>query len=498
MMSLSISSSMLQLYVFWELVGLSSYLLIGFWYERFSASQAGKKAFVMTRLGDFAFFIGIAMVHLHFGSLNILEMNGADVTARMSPALITFSAMCIFGGIVGKSAQFPLLTWLPDAMEGPTPVSALLHSATMVAAGVFLFARLFPFFSYSPSAMTLFLIIGTISMLLASTMAMVDRDIKKIWAYSTISQLGFMIMGLAAGSFFAGLFHLSTHAGFKALLFLCSGIWIHAYATNDIFEIGRRGGRRFKIPMVCIVLAAAALAGLPPLSGFFSKEVILGALAAQGNPVWLIAGLIGVFLTSYYGFRPIFIILFPGQAKDVHHHEQVTGARERFSYWAMAAPLLVLAGITVVLGFFQAPLENGLLGHASTVEHVGGSYVWLLYVTIGVSVCGVGLAWFEFGRKGSSQIGFVEKIPPLRALFSERWYIDHFYQRFVHYIVDGFFSKLSTQHDRQVIDGGIDGFSRLIIGSGRLLAFLQSGVLRYNLVLMFAVLAVVALYFFFS
>jgi NADH-quinone oxidoreductase subunit L len=335
-------------------------------------------------------------------------------------------------------------------------------------------------------------------MLLASTMAMVDRDLKKIWAYSTISQLGFMIMGLAAGSFFSGLFHLSTHAGFKALLFLCSGIWIHAYATNDIFEIGRRGGRSLKIPMVCIVLAAAALAGLPPLSGFFSKEVILAALAAQGNPIWLIAGLLGVFLTSYYGFRPIFIILFPGQAEDVHHHEQVTGARERFFYWAMAAPLLVLAGITVVLGFFQAPLENGFLGYASTIEHVGGSYVWLLYVTIGLSVCGVGLAWFEFGRKGSSQIGFVEKIQPLRALFAERWYIDHFYQRFVHYIVDGFFSKLSTRHDRQVIDGGIDGLSRSIIGSGRLLAFLQSGVLRYNLVLMFAVLAVVALYFFFS
>jgi NADH-quinone oxidoreductase subunit L len=241
MMALSLSSSLLQLYVFWELVGLSSYLLIGFWYEKFSATQAGKKAFVMTRLGDIAFFIGLLLVLINFGNLNILDMNSADVTVRMSPTLITLCALLIFGGIVGKSAQFPLLTWLPDAMEGPTPVSALLHSATMVAAGVFLFARLFPFFSHSAMAMTLFLAIGAITMLMSSTMALVDRDIKKVWAYSTISQLGFMIMGLAAGGYFAGVFHLTTHAGFKALLFLCSGVWIHQYETNDMFEIGRQG-----------------------------------------------------------------------------------------------------------------------------------------------------------------------------------------------------------------------------------------------------------------
>jgi NADH-quinone oxidoreductase subunit L len=252
MMSLTVSSSMLQLYVFWELVGLSSYLLIGFWYEKFSATQAGKKAFVMTRLGDIAFFIGLLLVLLNLGNLNIVEMNSTEVPARMSSGLISLSAILMFGGIVGKSAQFPLLTWLPDAMEGPTPVSALLHSATMVAAGVYLFARLFPFFGHSAGAMTIFLAIGTITMVIASTMAMVDRDIKRVWAYSTISQLGFMIMGLAAGGYFAGTFHLITHAGFKALLFLCSGVWIHYYETNDMYQIGRQGGRRLKIPMICI------------------------------------------------------------------------------------------------------------------------------------------------------------------------------------------------------------------------------------------------------
>ena len=279
MMTLTVSSTLLQLYVFWELVGLSSYLLIGFWYEKFSATQAGKKAFVMTRLGDVAFFIGLLLVLLHLGNLEILKMNSPEAAARMPSGFLTLAALLIFGGIVGKSAQFPLMTWLPDAMEGPTPVSALLHSATMVAAGVYLFARLFPFFSHSADAMTVFLAIGTVSMLLASTMAMVSRDIKQVWAYSTISQLGFMIMGLAAGSLFAGIFHLTTHAGFKALLFLCSGVWVHLYETNDVYEISGRGGRRLKIPMVCLVIAAAALSGLPPLSGFFSKEAILAALA---------------------------------------------------------------------------------------------------------------------------------------------------------------------------------------------------------------------------
>ena len=209
MMNLTVAPTLLQLFIFWELVGLASYLLIGFWIERFSATQAGKKAFVMTRLGDVAFFLGFLVVLLELGDLSIAEMNSPRAAELMPPAGLTLAALLIFGGIVGKSAQFPLLTWLPDAMEGPTPVSALLHSATMVAAGVYLLARLFPFFSLSPTAMSVFLTVGTLSMLLASTMAMVSRDIKKVWAYSTISQLGLMIMALAAGGYFAGVFHLS-------------------------------------------------------------------------------------------------------------------------------------------------------------------------------------------------------------------------------------------------------------------------------------------------
>ncbi len=503
MMTMTIAPTMLQFYVFWELVGLASYFLIGFYYEKFSASEAGKKAFVMTRLGDIAFFLGLLLVLLHFGNLNILDMNSVDVTARMSPLLITISAILIFGGVAGKSAQFPLLTWLPDAMEGPTPVSALLHSATMVAAGVYMFARIFPFFSKSATAMTIFLAIGTITMLLASTMAMVTRDIKQVWAFSTISQLGFMVMGLAAGSYFAGIFHLTTHAGFKALLFLCSGVFIHEFETNDFFEIGKYGGRGLKVPIVCITLAAAALSGLPPLSGFFSKEAIMGGLAELPNPIWLWAGLLGAFLTAYYSFRLIFAILFPKKIEEVHHaehggHGHGEGHHHAGLYWVMAWPLIILAAVTLVLGFFQTPLENFLVGHHGGAEgHGGGHHAWLLYVAVGLALSGVALAWLEFGRKGASQVGFVERLEPVKTLFAERWYIDHFYRLFLDYVIYGIFSNLFTRNDRQVIDGGIDGLCRATVGGGRMLSFLQSGMLQYNLMVMFAVLALVALYFFF-
>jgi len=503
MMTMSIAPTMLQFYIFWELVGLASYFLIGFYYEKFSASEAGKKAFVMTRVGDIAFFLGLLLVLLNFGNLNILDMNSVDVTARMSPALITLSAILIFGGVAGKSAQFPLLTWLPDAMEGPTPVSALLHSATMVAAGVYMFARIFPFFSKSATAMTLFLAIGTITMLLASTMAMVTRDIKQVWAYSTISQLGFMVMGLAAGSYFAGIFHLTTHAGFKALLFLCSGVLIHEYETNDFFEIGKYGGRGLKVPIVCMTLAAAALSGLPPLSGFFSKEAIMGGLADLPNPIWLWAGLLGAFLTAYYSFRLIFAILFPKKIEEVHHvehggHGHGEDHHHAGLYWVMAWPLIILAAVTLVLGFFQTPLENFLVGHHGGAEgHGGGHHAWLLYVAVGLALSGVALAWLEFGRKGASQVGFVERLEPVKTLFAERWYIDHFYRLFLDYVIYGIFSNLFTRNDRQVIDGGIDGLCRATVGGGRMLSFLQSGMLQYNLMVMFAVLALVALYFFF-
>ncbi|MDM8537737.1 NADH-quinone oxidoreductase subunit L, partial [Desulfobacterales bacterium HSG17] len=464
MISLTISPTMLQLYVFWELVGLASYLLIGFWFKKHSASEAGKKAFVMTRLGDVALFLGLLIVLINFGNLGILEMNSPEIAKHMSPFLITLSAILIFGGVIGKSAQFPLLTWLPDAMEGPTPVSALLHSATMVAAGVYMFSRLFPFFSLSPTAMSFCLAVGTLSMLLASTMAMVAKDIKQVWAYSTISQLGFMIMGLAAGSYFAGFFHLTTHAGFKALLFLCSGVFIHTYESNDMFEIGKAGGRSLKVPMICMTIGAAALSGLPPFSGFFSKEAILGRLADMDNPFWLVAALLGALLTAYYTFRLIFIILFPKEMKnDSHEH----GHEDHAGYWIMAWPLIILATITVFLGFFSLSLEHFLLfGN----HEMGNHHSWLPFAALTMAFGGVFLAWFEFGRKKSNQKGFVEKITPLRDLFAERWYMDHFYRWFLDNIIYKGISGFCVKNDNQVIDRSIDALSNGTVKTSSFLA----------------------------
>ena len=499
MMSLTLSATMLQLYVFWELVGLSSYLLIGFWYEKFSATEAGKKAFVMTRLGDVAFFIGLLLILIHLGNLNIQEMNAPATAASIPPVLITVSALLIFGGIIGKSAQFPLLTWLPDAMEGPTPVSALLHSATMVAAGVYLFARLFPFFSLSPTAMVIFLAIGTISMLIASTMAMVSRDIKQVWAYSTISQLGFMIMGLAAGGYFSGVYHLTTHAGFKALLFLCSGVFIHAYGSNDIFEISQQGGRRLKIPTICIIIAAAALAGLPPLSGFFSKELILADLAALKNPFWLFAGLTGAFLTAYYAFRLIFILMFPKSASPISAAETAHGHDTEHSsmhYWVMAWPLIILAAVSLLLGLYETALDHFIAG--SKMEAAAHSaHSWLPFAALSIAAAGVGLAWMEFGRRQADQIGFVEKIPALRTLFTERWYIDHFYRLCLEYIVYKGLAAFCKQNDDLVIDGSIDGLGRGTVESGRILSRLHLGMVQYRLLVIVIVMVLLALYFYF-
>jgi NADH-quinone oxidoreductase subunit L len=486
MLTLCLSSSLIQIFIFWELVGLASYLLIGFWFEKFSASEAGKKAFVMTRLGDVAFLLGLVLIWLQMGSLDITNLNTpAVVTAYCSPSMITLTGLLIFGGIVGKSAQFPLMTWLPDAMEGPTPVSALLHSATMVAAGVYLFARLFGYFSLSPTLMTICLAIGTISMLLASTMAMVARDIKQVWAYSTISQLGFMLMGLGAGSFFAGVFHLVTHAGFKALLFLSAGVFIHHFDSNDMETIGRRGGRKLKSAMICMIVAAGALSGLPPLSGFFSKELILGRLLELDNPLWFLAGAAGAFLTAYYTFRLVCFIAFPKTIETTGTDAGSHGNHGSIGPLAMNGVLWILAGATAALGFIQEPIL-AFIKPALGAELSGsiGHHGWLPVAACLLAALAIGLAWFEFGRKRCSQIGFVERMPVLAKLFRERWYLDRCYRLMLDQLVYKGISGLFTWNDRKVIDGAVDGFGGAAVRLGGLIARLHTTMVQYRLMVM--------------
>jgi NADH-quinone oxidoreductase subunit L len=505
MMNLVIAGNMLQLFVFWELVGLASYFLIGFYFEKWSACQAGKKALVMNRVGDVGFLLGLILLVIGFGNLGIPDLNHAASSDSLSQNLLTVSALLIFCGVVGKSAQFPLLTWLPDAMEGPTPVSALLHSATMVAAGVYMFSRIFPFFAASPDAMGIALAIGTVTMLLSSTMAMVTYDLKQVWAYSTVSQLGMMVMALAAGGWFAGVYHLTAHAGFKALLFLCSGIFIHEFHTNDMRIIGKQGGRDLKIPMICIAVGALALSGVYPFSGFFSKEAILGVLAAHPNKIWLAAGLLGAFLTAYYSFRLIFFILFPeGGIEGKHHDGPVHLSHEHedephsYIFWAMAIPVMILACVTLVLGFVEDPIER-FLGHTAqvhlvqhTAEH-GGRLLVIMGSSAGL--LGIFLAWFEFGRKHAGRDGFLSRFPAVWNLFDSRWYLDVFYRKVLDRFVYGGLTNLCAKNDRIIIDGGIDELCSLTERGGRRLSFLQSGMLQYNLMLMLAAAGAAALFF---
>ena len=482
MLAMVLASSVLVLYIFWELVGLASYLLIGFWYEKFSATEAGKKAFMMTRVGDVAFFAGLLILLVAGGSSGILDLNAGRLPHPLSPHLVTVAALLIFGGIIGKSAQFPLMTWLPDAMEGPTPVSALLHSATMVAAGVYLFGRLFPFFSQSPTAMTVTLAIATISMLMSATMAMVSRDIKKVWAFSTISQLGFMLMALGSGGYFAGMFHLTTHAGFKALLFLCAGVLIHSFETNDMFDIAKMGGRKLKIPMICMTIGGAALAGIWPFSGFFSKEAIMLQLSHLQNPMWLVAGLAGVFLTAYYTFRLIFIIWFPrgGESEPADAH----GHGGDLAYRVMAGPLIVLAAVTVVLGFAGARIDAFLM--PGTMEPEAPH--WLMFASLGLALSAVCVAWFEFGRAGATQVGFVEKMAPVRQFFAERWYLDRIYDWCVEHFIDKGLARFCKQSDDRVVDGILHAVAGAIVSSGRILADRHRAMIQPKLMVIFAVI----------
>ena len=526
MLSLVSANGLLQLFISWELVGLASYLLIGFWYEKFSASEAGKKAFVVTRFGDIGFFMGLALLTIYFGTLDINLVNLAGLKHTMPQWLLTTTSLLIFCGVAGKSAQFPIHVWLPDAMEGPTPVSALLHSATMVAAGVYLITRLFPFFAASPTTCSVILVLATITLLLSSTIAMVARDIKQVWAYSTISQLGLMAMalaaaGLAGGTMFAGYYHLTTHAAFKALLFLCAGVFIHHFGTNDFFVMSKAGGRHLRIPMITVTIGALALAGIFPFSGFFSKEAVLGVLWGLPNKMWVALALFGAFLTAYYTFRVIFVMLFPrpddhqawdeyyeapaeahghgaahshddahdaaGHTDDDHHGH---GDGHHGVPWVMSLPLIVLAGFTLVLGFLQGSLEKFLLGETHPHDL---SYL-LLFLAVSAALLGIGLAWRDWGAKTAAWQGFIRNFPSLENFFIQKWYMDHFWRWFLDTVIYGFFSKWFTYNDRRVVDGGVDAVAFSCEGGGRLLSLLQTAFLQYNLLFMVLVLAGLGIY----
>ena len=417
MLVLVMADNLLLLYLGWEGVGVCSYLLVGFWYQNSANGQAARKAFVVTRIGDTAMALGLFLLFTELGTLNIQGLVGAaNQQWQVGDTLPLIACLLLLGGAVGKSAQLPLHTWLPDAMAGPTPVSALIHAATMVTAGVYLIARTHGLFLLAPTAMMVGAVIGLATSLMAAFTALMQSDIKRILAYSTISQIGYMFLALGVGAWAAGIFHLMTHAFFKALLFLGSGAIIHyLHHEHNIFKMG---GLRSKMPVTfwSFMIGSAALAALPMTSGFFSKDqILLQAYQLPGAGPWLwLGGLLGALLTAVYSFRLVFVVFF-GEAKT--QTEGDTG-------WRMAVPLVVLCTLSLIGGYFVIPLDQ--VFPASSGDHPAH---WVEYVSISVPLVGVLLAYLIFhsgqlnvDRLVNSSIG-----QSLRQFWHSGWGIDWLY-----------------------------------------------------------------------
>jgi NADH-quinone oxidoreductase subunit L len=471
MLGLVIAPNLLQLYIFWELVGVCSFLLIGFWYWKPEAKAAAKKAFIVTRVGDIGLFIGIALIFWQVGSFDFREIFAALEAGKVAPEMVTLIALLIFVGAVGKSGQFPLHTWLPDAMEGPTPVSALIHAATMVAAGVYLVARSFPLFAASETAMDVVAYVGAFTALFAATIALVQNDIKRVLAYSTVSQLGYMMLALGAAGYVAGVFHLFTHAFFKALLFLAAGAVI--VALNHEQDIRRMGGLWKRHPVVgwLFLIGCLAIAGIPPLSGFFSKDEILLAAYADGRTGVFWLGVLTAFFTAFYMFRLFFKVFF-----GTYRGEGSIGSVPGVMVWPMA----VLAALSVLSGFVQFPshaLGDWLSEGASLAAVGGASPVWVPLLATVVSLAGIALAWMIYYKGSLAAETFSRPLPWLYRILYRKYYVDEAYQFTIVKSLKGL-GVFLRGFDRWVVDGLVGLTAWITQLLGRLGSRLQNGQLQ--------------------
>ncbi|PFZ62165.1 NADH-quinone oxidoreductase subunit L [Bacillus wiedmannii] len=469
MLGLVISPNLLQLYIFWELVGLGSFLLIGFYFFKEEAKVAAKKAFIMTRIGDVGLFIGMILIFWHAGSFEYDAIFRAIHTGDLTPTMITITAILIFIGAMGKSGQFPLHTWLPDAMEGPTPVSALIHAATMVAAGVYLVATMFPLFSASAVAMQTVAIVGAFTAIFAASIGLVQTDIKRVLAYSTVSQLGYMMLALGSAGYVAGVFHLTTHAFFKALLFLAAGSVIHAVHTQDINKMGGLQ-KKMKVTGALFLIGTLAISGVPLLSGFFSKDEILAVTWMNGNYVLFILAVIAAFLTAFYMFR-LYFLVFTGEAKtkeDVHESPRI-----------MTYPMIVLGVLAVVAGYINTPWFGTFLGDWLTKDvafkaREAHGPVWIMIVATLVSLAGIALAYFIYGKKSISRDWAGGDGTPLYNLLKEKYYVDELYNMTVIPITKGIAHVLRL-FEAYVVEGIAVLIGSLIKGLSGLGSRLQNG-----------------------
>ncbi|TLS35820.1 NADH-quinone oxidoreductase subunit L [Pseudalkalibacillus caeni] len=426
MAGLVISPNLLQLYIFWELVGACSFLLIGFYYYKAEAKAAAKKAFIVTRVGDVGLFIGMLLLFWQVGSFEFDAIFSAVEEGAVEGTTLTLIAILVFIGAMGKSGQFPLHTWLPDAMEGPTPVSALIHAATMVAAGVYLVAAMFPLFEASPAAMTTIAVVGGITAIFAATIGLVQNDIKRVLAYSTVSQLGYMMLALGSAGYVAGVFHLMTHAFFKALLFLAAGSVIHAVHTQNIKEMGGLW-KRLNVTGTLFLIGSLAISGVPLFSGFFSKDEILLAAYSDGRYVLFALGIITAFLTAFYVFR-LFFLVFMGDQK-----RPATVTKINESPKVMLFPMVVLGVLAVVSGYVNTTWFGTFLGdwlatgpYDVVHEHGEGAW-WIPWLASLLAIGGIALAWLMYAEKKISHDWLSKTMPGVHQLLFKKYYIDEAY-----------------------------------------------------------------------
>jgi NADH-quinone oxidoreductase subunit L len=504
MLGLVLSSSLLMMFVFWEMVGLCSYLLIGFWFQRPSAANAAKKAFIVTRLGDFGFLAAILILYSSTGTFDIIELRQMAAAGLLAGSVLTWAAIGIFAGAAGKSAQFPLHVWLPDAMEGPTPVSALIHAATMVAAGVFLVARMLPLFEHSTAALNTVAVIGGFTAIFAASMGLVMNDIKRVLAYSTISQLGYMMLGLATGGVAVGIFHLFNHAFFKALLFLGAGSVNHATGT---FDMRQMGGLRKVMPWTyaLFVIASMSLAGIWPLAGFWSKDEVL-ASAWDFNKFLFILAMITVFMTAFYMFRAVFMT-FGGELRTNTGHAHKEGhGKPHESPPVMIIPMLVLGVLAVVSGFWNAGgYFNAFMGEEGETGAFFNSLFIVFthplpWIALVVATLGIILAWAMYGSKWLSPEKFGKMFKPLYNLFLNKYWLDALYEKTIvnAALLNGLFARFQW-FDSNVIDGAANGAADITGKGGKALRLMQNGQLQlYALTIAAGIVAIVVCVFIFG
>ena len=479
MMGLVLAPNFLQLFICWELVGLCSYLLIGFWYKKASAARAAVKAFWTTKLGDVGLLIGIVLLWNIAGTFDFAELKTMVETNPGQFAGLGFSfsivTACIYMGAMGKSAQFPLHIWLPDAMEGPTPVSALIHAATMVTAGVYLLTRTEFLFALTPDVLVAVAWIGAFTALMAAVLACVQSDIKRVLAFSTVSQLGYMMTAIGAGFASAGFFHLLTHGVFKALLFLGAGAVIHAVHSNDLKDMG---GLAKKMPQTAIVfiIGTLSLAGIPLFGGFASKEEVLGAVWAGGFTGPFVMLLIGAFLTAFYMARVVFLAFYGNQHAEPHGHGHAHDAPA-----IMTLPLWSLAALAMFVGVYFT------FNHMEAEFHAPA---WLTPAAVGVAVAGIGLAWLTYQRRSINEDSLAAAFGPIRYAAHHGFWVDDAFL-FVYRQGVLLFSRAVGWLDRYIVDGVVNVVSAWTVMAGGQLRQIQTGrVQDYVFGLAFGVLVV--------